>query len=146
MMGCYDRSVIKHDKKYFRKILWEAEYEELLTTDIMISKPSFMLTTRKGFFFPPMENMDALLAVCKRMCAIKRLDQLAYARVKLLPTPPEKSGMLCLLHWCYLKKKKTQKILKEIKLYFVFFLIKKIKRNFFKKIINNLLEMYSALV
>lgn len=145
-MGCYDRSVIKHDKKYFRKILWEAEYEELLTTDIMISKPSFMLTTRKGFFFPPMENMDALLAVCKRMCAIKRLDQLAYARVKLLPTPPEKSGMLCLLHWCYLKKKKPQNLLLELLLDLLCFLMNIVKRDFFKKIINNLLEMYSALV
>lgn len=131
MMGCYDRSVIKHDKKYFRKILWEAEYEELLTTDIMISKPSFMLTTRKGFFFPPMENMDALLAVCKRMCAIKRLDQLAYARVKLLPTPPEKSGMLCLLHWCYLKKKKTPKLITRITIRFALLFNEHSKKRFF---------------
>lgn len=89
MMGCYDHSVITHGKKISEKMLLEADYEELLTTDIMISKPSIMLTTRKSFFSPPMENMDALLAVCKRMCAIKRLDQLAYARVKLLPTPLE---------------------------------------------------------
>lgn len=74
-------------KNISEKILWEADYEELLTTDIMISKLSFMLTNRKGIH--PTENMDALLAVCKRMCAIKRLDQLAYARVKLLPTPLE---------------------------------------------------------
>lgn len=32
-------------------MLWEADYEELLTTDIMIGKPSIMLTTRKSFFF-----------------------------------------------------------------------------------------------
>lgn len=51
--------------------------------DIMINKLSkFILTARKGIFFPT-ENMD----VCKRMCAIKRLHQLVYARVKLLPTP-----------------------------------------------------------
>lgn len=50
-----------------------------------LSKP--ILTTRQGTFFFPIENMDALLAVCKRMCALKRLHQLAYARVKLLPTP-----------------------------------------------------------
>lgn len=68
------------------RILKEADYEELLIIDIMISKLSFMLTTRKGFFSPPMENMDVLLAMSKRMCAIKRLDQLVHARVKLLPT------------------------------------------------------------
>lgn len=59
-----------------------------LLTDITINKQSkFILTARKGIFFFFTENMDVLLAVCKRMCAIKRLHQLAYARVKLLPTP-----------------------------------------------------------
>lgn len=51
---------------------------------IMINKLSkFILTARKRTFFFPTENMD----VCKRMCAIKQLHQLVYARVKLLPTP-----------------------------------------------------------
>lgn len=41
-------------------------------TDIMINKLSkLILTVRKGIFFP-IENMDVLLALCKRMCAIKR--------------------------------------------------------------------------
>lgn len=53
----------------------------------MINKLSkFSLTAKERIFFP-IENMDVLLAVCKRMCAIKRLHQLAYARVKLLPAP-----------------------------------------------------------
>lgn len=66
-------------------------------TDIMINKLSkFILTATKGIFFP-IENMD----VCKRMCAIKRLHQLAYARVKLLPTPLDWSRMSCPLHWNY---------------------------------------------
>lgn len=73
-------------------------------TDMMINKLSkFILTARKGifFFFFPIENMDVMLAVCKRMCAIKRLHQLAYARVKLLPTPMDWSRMSCLHHWNY---------------------------------------------
>lgn len=50
---------------------------------VMINKLSkFTLATRKRIFFP-IEIMD----VCKRICAIKRLHQLAYARVKLLPIP-----------------------------------------------------------
>lgn len=68
-------------------------------TNIMINKLSkFILTAKKGIFFFPIENMDVLLAVCKRMCAIKRLHQLAYARVKLLPTPLDWSRMSCLHH------------------------------------------------
>lgn len=67
-------------------------------TDIMINKLSkFILTATKGTFFFPIENMD----VCKRMCAIKRLHQLAYARVKLLPTPLDWSRMSFLFHWNY---------------------------------------------
>lgn len=66
-------------------------------TDIMINELNkFTLTARKGIFFPT-ENMD----LCKRMCAIKRLHQLAYARVKLLPTLLDWSRMSCLLHWNY---------------------------------------------
>lgn len=51
----------------------------------MINKLSkSTLATRKGIYFP-IEIMD----VCKRICAIKRLHQLAYAQVKLLSIPPD---------------------------------------------------------
>lgn len=70
-----------------------------LLRDIMINKLSkLILMARKGIFFSPTENMDVLLALCKRMCAIKRLHQLAYARVKLFPIPLHWFRMFCLLH------------------------------------------------
>lgn len=51
----------------------------------MINKLSkSTLATRKGTYFP-IEIID----VCKRICAIKRLHQLAYAQVKLLSIPPD---------------------------------------------------------
>lgn len=116
MMGCYGHSVIKHDKKYFRKNNVRGRLRRIIYHRYYDQQTKFYgWQLEKGFFFPPMENMDALLAVCKRMCAIKRLDQLAYARVKLFPTPLEKSRMFCLLHWCYLKKiKKPKNLLLEL--------------------------------